>query len=130
MSAARAWSSSASVKEFSTTFAPARASSQAIPRPMPEFDPVIMAVLPDRSVVRAMAGAPLFRVCRSIDAAHAKGRAKRARCLRRDAATGTGRKRHRRIFGNRQKKRRHKAGVELLRQVSYRQETYRAVTPL
>ncbi|MGB7268188.1 MAG: hypothetical protein WBC90_01560 [Albidovulum sp.] len=29
-----------------------------------------------------------------------------------------------------QKKRPHEAGVKLLRQVSYRQETYRAVTPL
>jgi hypothetical protein len=29
-----------------------------------------------------------------------------------------------------QKKRRHEAGVKLLRQVSYRQETYRAVHPL
>ncbi|MBM1777821.1 hypothetical protein [Sulfitobacter geojensis] len=32
--------------------------------------------------------------------------------------------------GSAKKKRQHEAGVKLLRQVSYRQETYRAVTPL
>jgi hypothetical protein len=37
---------------------------------------------------------------------------------------------YRRISVPSEKKRRHKAGVQLLRQVSYRQETYRAVQPL
>jgi len=35
-----------------------------------------------------------------------------------------------RLTATPQKKRPHEAGVKLLRQVSYRQETYRAVTPL
>jgi hypothetical protein len=33
---------------------PGRASSRAMPSPMPEFDPVMTAVLPPRSVVMAM----------------------------------------------------------------------------
>jgi hypothetical protein len=44
---------------------------------------------------------------------------------------GTGTKRASVVqAGNCKKKRRHEAGVKLLRQVSYRQETYRAVTSL
>jgi hypothetical protein len=36
------------VNEFKTTSAPAFASSRAMPRPMPEFDPVMIAVFPER----------------------------------------------------------------------------------
>jgi hypothetical protein len=64
ISAASAWSSSRSVKEFRTTSAPAFANSFAMPSPMPEFEPVMTAVLPLRSVVMAMGDPFLSSVSR------------------------------------------------------------------
>src|SRR6056297_610705 len=46
MRSASAWSSVESVNEFSTTSAPAFPSSSATPSPIPEFEPVMTAVLP------------------------------------------------------------------------------------
>src|SRR6056300_111418 len=43
---ASAWSASEFVNEFSTTFAPACARLRAIPKPIPDVDPVTIAVLP------------------------------------------------------------------------------------
>jgi hypothetical protein len=60
-----------------------------------------------------------------LNAAHFE---KRAQCPLWQGPTPHWRKSLRRRAAK--KKRQHEAGVKLLRQVSYRQETYRAVTPL
>ena len=99
-------------EEFSTTSAPARASSQAMPKPMPELDPVITAVLPERSCERHCV--LLCLVGRTMSC---------CTCERKWGAIRDGSQKGK-------KKRQHEAGVKLLRQVSYRQETYRAVTSL
>ncbi len=63
MDRASAWSSSRLVKELITTLCPAAASAWAMPSPMPEFDPVTIAVL--RAVVSVM-----FRFPPCIERAH------------------------------------------------------------
>jgi hypothetical protein len=80
-----------------------------MPSPMPEFDPVITARRPDRDVVMLMMR-PL-RMLRSQTPY-----APRAR--RKPVPRGIG-----------TKKTPARGGRQLLRQVSYRQETYRAVPP-
>jgi hypothetical protein len=47
---AKAWSLSVFVKEFKTIFAPAPAMARAIPKPIPEVDPVITARFPERVI--------------------------------------------------------------------------------
>ncbi len=88
-------------------------AARAIPSPMPEFDPVMTAVFPASDMRVSFPGGSCYCAA-ACDAAPAKETAK----SRPTAGAAA------------EKKRPRKAGVKLLRQVSYRQETYRAVTLL
>ena len=48
---------------LNTVEGPARAKAQAIPSPIPEFDPVITAFFPERSMVWAMVFSCVFCNC-------------------------------------------------------------------
>jgi hypothetical protein len=89
---------------------------------MPELEPVMTACLPLRSIVNAMLSSPLRRV----PMLHLHYRRQKERGKAKGPEGGKKAKRP----GAAKKKRQHEAGVKLLRQVSYRQETYRAVPSL
>jgi hypothetical protein len=80
-----------------------------MPRPIPEFDPVMTAVLPLSCMMLIL----LLDLQVSLMLQLQKGQ---TRLIVQGSVS--------------KKKRRHEADVKLLRQVSYRQETYRAVPSL